>query len=133
MLPRKGLTMRGPIGLILLAGTLSGCIGSSLKSWRVQPPPPANLVTEQHPKRIRVSRADNTKIVLRNPSVVGDSLVALDGANRRFALPLTQVTQVEVEKTDGGKVTFAVVGGAAGGVLLVYLLSKALANAATGY
>src|SRR2546422_11326797 len=112
--------MRGRTALILLAGSLSGCIGSSLKSWRVQPPPPANVVTEQHPKRIRVSRADSTKIVLKDPSVIGDSLVAMDAADRRFAIPLTQVKQVEVEKTDGGKVTFVVVGSAAGAVLLVY-------------
>jgi ABC-type Fe3+-hydroxamate transport system substrate-binding protein len=121
--------MRSPIALILVAGSFSACVGSSLKSWRVQPPPPATVVTEQHPKRIRVSRTDNTRIVLRNPAVIGDSLVALDAANRRVALLLTQVTQVEVEKTDGGKVTFAVVGGAAGAVLLIYLL----ANAGTGY
>ena len=122
--------MRDPIALILLAGSLSGCMGSSLKSWRVQPPPPANVVTEQHPKRIRVSRADNTRIVLTNPSVLGDSLVAVDAANRRFALPLTQVTQVEVEKTNGGKVAFVVVGTIAGAVFLLPLLWKALANGA---
>lgn len=124
--------MRDPITLILLAGSLSGCMGSSLKSWRVQPPPPANVVTEQHPKRIRVSRADSTKIVLRNPSVIGDSLVGVGAAHRRVALPLTEVTQVEVEKTDAGKVTFGIVGGVAGAVLFVYLFSHAVANAAVG-
>jgi hypothetical protein len=124
--------MRDPIALILLAGSLSGCMGSSLKSWRVQPPPPANVVTEQHPKRIRVMRADSTKIVLRSPSVIGDSLVAMDAAHRRFALPLTEVTQVEVEKMNGGKVMFGVVGGVAGAVLFLYLFSHAIANAAVG-
>jgi hypothetical protein len=122
--------MKGPIALILLASSLSGCIGSSLKSWRVQPPPPATVVTDQHPKRVRVLRADNTKIVLRNPSVIGDSLVAVDAADRRFAIPLTQVKQMEVEKTDGGKVTFVVVGSVAGAVLLVYLFANSVANAA---
>jgi len=122
--------MRSPMALILLAGSLSGCLGSSLKSWRVQPPPPANVVTEQHPKRIRVSRADSTKIVLRNPSVIGDSLVAVDRGDRRVAIPLTQLTQVEVEKTDGGKVVFGVVGGVAGAVLLVYLFAKSVGNGA---
>jgi hypothetical protein len=122
--------MRSPMALILLAGSLSGCLGSSLKSWRVQPPPPANVVTEQHPKRIRVSRADSTKIVLRNPSVIGDSLVAVDRGDRRVAMPLTQLTQVEVEKTDGGKVVFGVVGGVAGAVLLVYLFAKSVGNGA---
>lgn len=117
--------MRGRIALVLLVGSLSGCVGSSLKSWRVQPPPPANVVTGQHPKRIRVLRTDNTKIVLRNPSVMGDSLVAVDAADRRFAMPLTQVTQVEVEKTNGGKVAFVVVATVAGVVLLVSLLEKA--------
>jgi hypothetical protein len=77
-----------------------------------------------------VLRADNTKIVLRNPSVIGDSLVAMDAADRRFAIPLTQVKQVEVEKTDGGKVTFVVVGSVAGAVLLVYLFANSVANAA---
>jgi len=122
--------MRSPMALILLAGSLSGCLGSSLKSWRVQPPPPANVVTEQHPKRIRVSRADSTKIVLRNPSVIGDSLVAVDRGDRRVAIPLTQLTQVEVEKTDGGKVVFGVVGGVAGAGLLVYLFAKSVGNGA---
>ena len=124
--------MRDPITLMLLAGSLSGCMGSSLKSWRVQPPPPANVVTEQHPKRIRVSRADSTKIVLRNPSVIGDSLVGVGAAHRRVALPLAQVTQMEVEKTDGGKVTFVVVGTIAGAVFLLPLLWKALAHGAVG-
>ena len=133
MLPRKALTMRGPIALILLAGSLSGCLGSSLKSWRVQPPPPANVVSEQHPKRIRVSRTDSTTIVLRDPSVIGDSLVAVDPGGRRLAIPLTQVTQVEVEKTDGGKVMFGVVGGVAGAVLLIYLIGNALGHVAQGY
>jgi hypothetical protein len=90
-------------------------------------------VTEQHPKRIRVARADNTKIVLRNPSVIGDSLVAVDAANQRFAMPLTQVTQVEVEKTDGGKVALGVVAGVGAAVLLVSLFWNAIASAARGY
>jgi hypothetical protein len=117
--------MRSSIVLVLLATYLSGCVGSSLKSWRVQPPPPAQVVSEQHPKRIRVSRADNAKIVVMNPSVIADSLVGVDAAGRRVALPLTQVTQVEVEKTNGAKVTFVVVGTAAGVVLLISLLGKA--------
>jgi hypothetical protein len=122
--------MRGPLALTLLASSLSGCIGSSLKSWRVQPPPPAGVVMDQHPNRIRVLRADNTKVVLRNPSIIGDSLVAVDAAGRRFAMPLTQVTQVEVEKTNGGKVAFVVVATAAGVVWMISLVGKA---ASTGY
>ena len=102
--------MKRPILLVLLAGSLSGCVHWSTKSWRVQPPPPAAVVTEQHPKRIRVSRPDHTKIVLKNPSVIGDSLVATDARNRPVALPLAEVTQLEVEKTDGGKVALALVG-----------------------
>jgi len=81
--------MRDPIALLLLAGSMAGCVGSSLKSWRVQPPPPAQVVMQQHPKRIRILRADNTKIVVRDPSVMGDSLIAVDAADRRIALPLT--------------------------------------------
>ena len=112
--------MKRPIPLVLLAGSLSGCLGSSLKSWRVQPPPPAAVVTEQHPKRIRVSRPDHTKIVLRNPSVIGDSLVATDAAKRSVAMPLAEVTQLEVEKTNGGKVAFLL----GGFVAIVYLIAK---------
>ena len=130
LLPRKALTVRGPLALALLAGSLSSCIGSSLKSWRVQPPPPAGVVVEQHPNRIRVLRADNTRVVLRSPSIIGDSLVAMDAEGRRIAMPLTQVTQMEVEKTNGRKVAFVVVATAAGVAWMVSLLGKA---AATGY
>ena len=125
--------MRRPIALILLASSLSGCMRIGTKSWRVQPPPPADVVTDQHPKRIRVLRADTTKIVLRNPSIIGDSLVAVDAANRRYAMALTQVMQVEVEKTDGGKVALGVVAGVGGTVLLAYLLYDLITGPARGY
>jgi hypothetical protein len=120
--------VRGSIAILLLAGGLSGCLGSGLKSWRVQSPSPAQVVTQQHPKRIRITRADSTKIVVRDPSVIGDSLVAVDAADRRIALPLAEVLQVEVQKTPVAAAIFATVVGTAA---LVWLFASLIDKAAS--
>jgi len=109
--------------LLLLLIYLSGCT-----SWHVQNVAPAQVIADRHPTAVRVTRADQSRVVLQNPTVVGDTLVgAPDSARaaveRRIAL--SEVQKIEVQQGDAGK-TIGLAVAAAG--LVVFGLYKA-ANA----
>ena len=108
--------MKRVLASILMASHLVGCT-----SWRLQSVTPQQVISERHPERLRVTRADNTTVVLSNPQLERESLVGSTAAGRT-AVPLADVKQVEMQQTNGGKTALLVVG-IAGLVALVVVLA----------
>ena len=92
---RAGIT-----GLVLAAWTSSACT-----HWKVQSAFPEQVVSRR-PQRVRVTRNDSSRIVLRRPEMVGDTLY---GAPRdrpavagrpRPAVALADVSEVAVRRVN---------------------------------
>jgi hypothetical protein len=105
---------------------------SACTTWKVQPVTPEALIAEQHPGRIRVTRADRTTIVLRHPELRGDSLSgdigkpadSADSAQHRASVALGDVAQVATRKVDPvatGALALGSAAVAAGAVIAVWL------------
>jgi hypothetical protein len=109
---------------ITILGLTSACT-----TWKVQSVTPEALIAEQHPGRIRVTRADRTTIVLRQPELRGDSLSGVirgpaDRAQRRASVALGDVAQVATRKVDPvatGALALGSAAVAAGAVVAVWL------------
>lgn len=90
---------RSVIALLLLASmTLSGCQG-----WRAQTNPPSGA---QLPNPARITRTDESMLVLRNAAVSHDSIVGQvgrSGATERVAVPLSQVRRIDARRMDGAR------------------------------
>jgi hypothetical protein len=114
--------VRRPLAAILLSLQVASCT-----SWRVASVSPAQLIAEEQPAKIRVTRSDGTRLVLHQPSVQGDSLVGshaagIAGPDR--AVALVDVTAVARRRGDTGRTVLLGVGVAA-------LLAGTIAFAAT--
>jgi hypothetical protein len=88
--------------LLLLTG-LGGCMG-----WRTSTVEPANLIAQDHPGAVRVTRRDGSRVIMFKPVVEGDSLRGRQGRHT-MALPLSDVADVSVQKTKVGATAFLVV------------------------
>jgi len=85
------------IAAVLLATYLSACT-----SWRVQPVSPEQLLNDQHPKAVRVQRADRSRVVLNSPELVSDSLLGT-ARGQRAGVPLADITEIAVRRVDALK------------------------------
>jgi hypothetical protein len=86
--------------LALAAGLVCAC-----KSWQAPRITPREVIRQRQPTSIRVLRTDSTRIEVRSPRVVGDSLVGLrvepsSSDSGRLAIPLSQVSQVTIRQPD---------------------------------
>jgi len=86
---------------------------SACHKWVPLEPPVAQAITEEEPGTVRVTLADNSRVVLKEPRVSGDSLIGLDDT---VGVPLEEVQQVEAQRAN----TLATIGLVVGSVLLVY-------------
>ncbi len=113
---------------LLLPVYLAGC-----SSWHVQEVSPQQLITEEQPGKIRVTLTDGSQVVLEQPRVSGDTLmgrVAGKGVtpsgemfvSEQMSIPLSNVTDVAIQKTDPGKTFSAVVVVGAAVFLAAYLI-----------
>ena len=90
---RAGIT-----GLVLAAWCSSGCT-----HWKVQAAFPEQVVSRR-PQKVRVTRNDSSRIVLRRPEIVGDTAYGAlrDGrtaaGSPRPAVALTDVSEVAVRR-----------------------------------
>ncbi len=86
------------------------------KSWQPQPlvaHPPQRLTGDA-----RVTRTDNSEIVLRAPVVAGDSLTGTSGIDQRVSIPLSDIRTVRTRRTDAS-LTFLAVAAAAAAALII--------------
>lgn len=86
--------------LVLLAAVLTACT-----KWQVQDVSPQQLLAEHPPARVRVTRADRTAIILRQPELVSDTLygIARDSAGPagpRQGVPLSDIAQIAIRRRD---------------------------------
>ena len=101
MRTRTGSRAAGRFGrLVLLTASLTACT-----KWQVQAVSPQQLLAEGQPAQVRITRADQTAIVLHHPELVGDTLygIARDGAGPtepRQGVPHSDVAQVAIRKKD---------------------------------
>jgi hypothetical protein len=90
----------GVTGLVLAAWCSSACT-----HWKVQSAFPEQVVSRR-PQRVRVTRDDGSRIVLRQPVIVGDTLYGaprsgrVSAASPRPAVALTNVSDVAVRKVN---------------------------------
>lgn len=88
---------------VLLVG---GC-----SHWHTERVPVGTLLTSKTPSRIRVTRADGLRFVVRHPRVVGDTIVEARSKHLPATrVPLSDVTQVAVRTWDPLRTTALVLG-----------------------
>lgn len=124
--------MRVPAAL-LLATYLGGCV-----SWQVQSASPVDVLGQQQPTSIRLTRADHSHLVLYNPAIQADTIYgtsqqppAAGQDPQRQAVALADITQVAVRQGDGTKTGLLVFGGLVlvGGVIAFAIWYNQMANA----
>lgn len=98
-------------------------------TWRTQTSPLAQVIAEEHPEQLRITRTDGTVFTVARPTIANDSLVGVlpgSAAGGRpletFAAAQADVTKVELRQRDylhlvGSILLVPVVAGA--GVLLL--------------
>ena len=78
---------------ILLCLLAAGC-----PRWHTQPLTPQQVVSEMHPKRIRVTLTDSSVLVLRHPVTSGDSIAGkINGMRTAVASDRIARTEVRVQ------------------------------------
>ena len=99
---------------------LAACV-----TW-TRPEPPGTALSHVNQQPVQVARTDHSSIILKNPSVQGDSLVgtATDGSNTRVAIPISEIQGISQQHLDGPR-SLAFAGGvilSALGLLVVALV-----------
>lgn len=102
-------------------------------TWVTQEVPPTTLLQQQRGSysRVRVVRTDGERVVLRNPVIAGDSVagrqVQRDEPDRRIAIALSEVQQLQTIRTNLGQTALLVAGtGAAIFLGLLYLIDRGI-------
>jgi hypothetical protein len=82
----------------------------------VQPTSPSDLLASQHPTVVRITRTDDSRLTLNDPTIHGDTLLGsrlrsdAGGVTERIGLPLADVKAIAVLRPDPTKNTLLVVG-----------------------
>jgi hypothetical protein len=85
---------------VLLSLLLVGLASVSCASWRRQWIGPALVVERDHPTVLRVAQVDGTRVIINEPTIVGDSLIgAPANVSRRTSLALHDIEYVEARRS----------------------------------
>jgi hypothetical protein len=84
---------------------------------------PEELLATQHPKTVRILRADSTRIVLNSPRLSGDSLIGKSDGGPAGVL-VSDISQIAVRRESPSK-TVGLIVGIYGGAGLIYGLACA--------
>ena len=121
-----------------LACVLLLAFASSCTTWRSQSGDTQSIIEAKQLTRIRVNRTDGSRVVLENPTIVGDSLVGMTTDRQRsgsiqyrLAVPLDQIGAVETEEIDGGRTALATALAVLGAGALVAVIVAAVAPLAS--
>ena len=113
------MTVRRFIACILLPCYLVACT-----SWKTQEASPQQVLADEQPDKVRVTLTDGSQVVLAEPAISGETLTgSADGQQR--SIPLADVADVEVKKTEALLTSALVLGGVivAGAVFVVIAFS----------
>ena len=116
-----GFARRGT-GLLLLPIWLSACV-----TWTPQPVEPQRYITESQPSKVQLLMTDSTVLRMRDPRILRDSVIGdqdVGNTNRRVAVLLADVTQVQTSRISIGKTTLAGLA-IVGGVVALMVLADA--------
>ena len=71
-------------------------------------------ITEEEPGTVRVTLADNSRVVLKEPHISGDSLIAFEEGKepQTVALPLEDLQRVEEKRANTPATVFLILGAA---------------------
>jgi len=92
------------MALVCLSSYVSAC-----HSWRTEPVAPQESLAD-NPHEARVFRTDGSKLVLRGPSIVADTLHGLGKDSVAALIPLQQVDSIQVKRPDAVKTVLTVLG-----------------------
>ncbi len=106
VLRKRAPFVRG-VALALFVLYLPACT-----TWRAQSFPVQAVILDEHPKRIRLTRLNGSRVEITNPRIVGDSIVGASPGSRRFfaAVALDDIRIVETQQINAGNTTLLVVG-----------------------
>jgi hypothetical protein len=92
------------LGSLLVASMLTACT-----NWRVEQVGPEELFASQHPKAVRVERADRSRVVLSRPYLIADSLVGTS-RGQPTGVPLADISQLAVRRGNALKTSGLILG-----------------------
>lgn len=122
-----------PVALLMLMVFLAGCT-----TWRPTTLSPAQVIQEEGPSSIRVTRSDGTHVTVTRPVVHNDSIAVLEQACQtssvaggrfgcreftRTLVPLGDVAGVEVSTVSGWR-TATVLGAIGSAVGIIYMYTS---------
>ena len=112
---------------VVCAATLLPTIGC--QTWQTRPEPPAVVIQDESPDRVRLSSADDDyQIVLANPRVEGDSILGVSERTRRpLTIATSRVDRAEVRGANpAGTVGLVLLAGAAVVGVLTAMVAESL-------
>jgi len=74
-------------------------LGACASTWVRQPTQPAELLSGDQHNIVRLTLIDGSRLVLRQPRVIADSVRGQNPAGSRVAIPLPEVSYVSTLKT----------------------------------
>ncbi len=122
--PQAPLVWAGQLRLVIAVTMLAVLSVGGCRSWRVSEVTPQQLIQGQAPGQVRVATTtDSTKVVLYQPTIIGDSLRGLptELAIRPRMIALAQITEIATKHFNPGK-SFLAVAAIAAGVVAYDLL-----------
>lgn len=110
----RHLSLRRAVAVLLFVFQLAGCT-----TWHVETLPPAEVIAQRHPDRLRVEGADGKRQMFYGPEVQGDSLRGREwpASTGSRAVPLDRVRSVSTSRVSAGRTIGLVLGIPAAAVL----------------
>ena len=96
---RSQVSRRTPRRFVVLSSlllVLTGCM-----TWHNPRLEPGALIDQRHPQAVRVQRQDRSRVTLFRPMISGDSLVGNISRKKTTAIPLSDVSNVSVQRVNG--------------------------------
>lgn len=123
----RPLFFKRPVAVLLVVVQVAGCT-----SWHVETLPPAELISQKHPGRLRVEQFDGKRVMVYRPEVQGDSLRGRPSAGSKGsrAVTLASVRTVSTSHFSAGKTLGLTLGVAAVAVAAAFI---ALASSDIGF
>jgi hypothetical protein len=109
---------------VVLVLQVSGC-----SEWMAYQQPPAQVLTEKSPEKVRVKQVDGTQLEVLGPRIVNDTLVGYRSMSGDPAKPEGQVVRIAVADIESMEVYQSNTGGA---VVLVVLAGLLLVGVVVG-
>lgn len=105
------------IAWVALVTCLPAC-----SSWKVSTVPPAQLLADEPPAKIRITLADSSKVVLSQPELVEDTLVGQSG-DHQMRVATADAVHLAVRRKDAVS-TVGLTVGLVGGLWLVAFIAS---------